>query len=185
MTSAAPNRINIIIDRARHIIVSPASEWDRVLRDTATIAGLYKNYALIVAAIPAVFTFLSLVTTPFAIALGVAAKAYLLSLAGTAALAFIADFLAPQFKGAANQINAFKLVIFSATPAWVAGVFVVIPVIGGILSFAGALYSLYVLYLGVPKLLKVPQEKAGIFTVIIAVVGAIAMMVVSKVFTFG
>lgn len=187
MSTSATDLANAIIDRARHMIVSPVSEWDRVERDTATIAGLYKNYAVILAAIPALATFIGGLFRggPFGAILVGSAGGYLLTLGATAALAFIADFLAPQFKGTSNQINAFKLVVYSATPGWVAGVFTLLGALGSLVTLAGGLYSLYVFYLGAPKLLKIPQDKAGIFTVIIAVTGALAMMIIGKVLPLG
>ena len=37
---------------------------------------------------------------------------------------------------------------YAPTPAWVAGIFQIVPVLGSLLAIIGALYSLYLLYLG-------------------------------------
>jgi hypothetical protein len=65
-------------------------------------------------------------------------------------------------------MNALKLIAYSGTAAMVGGVFAIIPALG-ILTLIAGIYSLYLLYLGVPTLMKVPQEKALPYTVVLVV----------------
>ena len=74
-------------------------------------------------------------------------------------LSLIIDALAPTFSGQKNQIQALKLAVYSFTPAWIAGVLRIVPLLGIFAIFA-ALYSIYLLYLGLPRLMKSPQDKA-------------------------
>ncbi|MCC7035753.1 MAG: YIP1 family protein, partial [Alphaproteobacteria bacterium] len=83
------------------------------------------------------------------------------------------DFLAPKFKGTSNQISAFQLAIYSATPAWVSGLFLIVPIIGPILMLVGVVYSLYLFFLGVPKLMKCPKDQAVVFTVVAVIVNVV------------
>ena len=41
------------------------------------------------------------------------------------------------------------------------------------------LYSLYLLYLGLPLLMKAPEERALVYTVVVIVVGMVIMAVIS------
>ena len=59
--------------------------------------------------------------------------------------------------------------LFAPTAAWIAGVAIIVPVIGWIVALAGAIYSLYVYYLGGPVVMRVPQDKALVFTIAIVV----------------
>jgi hypothetical protein len=62
----------------------------------------------------------------------------------------------------------------------VAGVADIIPGLGGLIALAGGIYSLYTLYLGLPKLMKCPPDKTvGYFVVSIVV----AIVVYAVIFT--
>lgn len=182
-----------ITDRVKNILTKPAAEWDRIEAEKTTIPDLYKNYAALLAVLPPVALFIKTsiygygsgiggmtLRTPIGYGIGVAISSYIIGLIAIGALAVIVDFLAPKFGGQANQINAFKLSVYSMTAAWLAGACLVIPVVGGLLSLAG-LYSLYLFYLGVPKLMKCPQSNAAIFTVVALVVNAIVMMIITAI----
>lgn len=186
-------RVNALVERAKNIVMKPAQEWDKIADEPATIQGLYKNYALLLAAIPAVCGFAgsllfagatvgAVVLRPSAGALlGGAVTGYVLNLAGVAAIAFIVDFLAPKFSGQASQTGAFKLAVYSATPAWLAGAFLLLgPGPGGLLGLLG-LYSFYLFYLGAQKLLKVPHENAAAFTIAAFVATAVVMLLAAAV----
>jgi len=53
----------------------------------------------------------------------------------------------------------------------------------GALAILGALYSLYLLYLGLPKLMKCPQDKALGYTVVTVLCFIIAGIVIGAVST--
>jgi Yip1 domain len=59
----------------------------------------------------------------------------------------------------------------------VAGIFLLIPALG-ILNLLFGLYSLYLLYLGLPVLMKSPREKALTYTVV-TVLAAIVLFIVT------
>jgi hypothetical protein len=61
---------------------------------------------------------------------------------------------------------ALKLAAFSPTPGWIAGIFNIVPslwIIGVLLS----LYGLYLIYLGLPILMRPPAEKFPPYLVIV------------------
>jgi hypothetical protein len=62
---------------------------------------------------------------------------FVLSLVMVFLLALIVDALAPTFGGTKSQINALKLVAYSATAGWVASIATVIPVLGWIVAIIG------------------------------------------------
>ena len=62
----------------------------------------------------------------------------------------------------------------AGTAAWIAGVFELIPAFGWLAGIVGGLYSLYLLYLGLPKLMKVSGDKALLFTAAAAICALIA-----------
>ena len=179
-----------LVDRAKNIIITPKTEWEAIDAETHTVQGLYTGYVMILAAIPAVATFIgmSLVGIGFLgatyrvpIAAGIAQMIlqYVLSLGTVYVLALVIDALAPNFGAQKNFMQAFKVAAFAPTAGWLAGIFNIIPVLG-ILGIVG-LYSLYLLYLGLPRLMKAPEDKAIPYTVVVIIVLIVLVVVVAVV----
>jgi type III secretory pathway component EscS len=73
--------------------------------------------------------------------------------------------------------QAIKLACYSYTAGWLAGIFALIPSLA-VLSILG-LYSIYLLYTGIPILMKAPQEKSVPYTATIIVVALVIFLVIS------
>jgi hypothetical protein len=75
------------------------------------------------------------------------------------------DALAPLFGGRRNFDSAFKLAVYSYTPVWLAGIFLLAPGLRflGLLGFYGA----YLLWIGVPQLMKTPVPSVTTYTAVI------------------
>jgi hypothetical protein len=87
-----------------------------------------------------------------------------LSLAGVYVVAVIARWLAPQFGGRDDLVQALKLIAYAHTASWVGGLFYLIPPLS-IVSLLLTLYGLYLLYLGAAPVMGVPAESAVTYTV--------------------
>jgi hypothetical protein len=113
---------------------------------------------------------------PVGSALASAIIGYVLNVLGVYVLALITNALAPRFKGTQNMASAVKLAAYAATPAWLVGVFSLIPM----LSFLGilGLYSLYLFYVGVPVMMKSPSEKSLGYTITIIVIAIVIAIVI-------
>ena len=177
-----------LIARVKNIILTPSAEWDVIEKEPAEIAGLYKSYVMILAAIGPVagmikgvvfgHSVLGITYRPGIMQAAVTAiTSYIITLVGVFILALVIDALAPSFGATKNRIQAFKVAAYSGTAAWVAGIFGLLPGLG-FLSLLG-LYSLYLLYLGLPRLMKSPADKAMGYTAV-TVVAAIVVAFVSS-----
>ena len=177
-----------IIERIKGIILKPKEEWQTIAGETTSIADLYKNYIIILAAIGPVASFIGLSIVgvslpmvgsyriPIVTGLLNAVVQYVLTLVGVYVLAFIIDALAPTFSGEKNMDQAFKVAMYSYIPGWLVGIFMIIPALG-VLSILG-LYGLYLLYLGLPILMKSPQEKSVGYTITVIVAAIIIFVVI-------
>lgn len=178
-----------LVDRAKNIVLQPRSEWTVIEAEQTDPQTLYTGYIAIVALAPVAAAFLHSLIFPgpmgmrigFGSALAAALMHYLLTLVMVFVVAFIADLLAPNFDGQKNLIQALKLTAYSMTVGWVAGVFVIIPGIGWLIALLGNLYALYVFFLGVPLLMKVPEQKALIYTVVVVAVAIFIGVVIGMV----
>lgn len=177
-----------IVERAKNLILTPAAEWDRIAGETHTVQELYTGWIMILAAIPAIATFIgfSIVGTgafgfsyrvPVVAGISNAIASYLLSLAMVYVFALVIDALSPTFGGEKNFAQAFKVAAFAPVASWLAGVFAILPALS-ILGILG-LYSLYLLYVGLPRLMKTPPEKALPYTVVVILVGIVLSAVVA------
>jgi hypothetical protein len=172
-----------LIARIQNILTKPAAEWDVINTETATVQGLYTGYACILAAIPAIATIIGgiLFTHMLVGAIIGGVLSYVLSLVGVFVIALIVDMLAPSFGAQKSQIQAMKLVVYANTAAWVAGIGGIFPPIAGILALVGGIYTLYTMYLGLPKLMKSPADKTTVYFIIIIVVAVVIEIVIALV----
>jgi hypothetical protein len=165
-----------LVDRAKAILLTPRTEWPVIAAEPETPAGLYKNYIAILAAIGPVAALLS--TMLFLTALGFVFSAgfafllvsYLATLGGVYVFALIINALAPTFGAQKDNIQALKTAAYSMTAVFVAGVGQLLPFLGALIGLAGFVYTIYLLYLGLPVTMKAPPEKAGGYTAVSVIV---------------
>ena len=105
---------------------------------------------------------------------------YLLSLAIVYVLALIVNALAPTFGGSKDLVAALKVVAYGSTAGFLGGVFSLLPSLA-LLGLLAAFYSIYLIYTGLPVLMRCPPEKAGAYTAVVVVCAIIAMIVLGAV----
>lgn len=155
-----------LVERAGAIILRPKATWDVIDAEAAPIRGLVVYYAVPLAAIGPVAYFLGgqifgrgdtvlgLAYRPsLSNALFAAILQYAFALIAVAALA-------RRFGGVSDPRQAFRAAIHGSTAFWLAGIFQLVPALAA-LSIIG-LYSLYLIYAGVPKMIKAPRRQEPI-----------------------
>jgi hypothetical protein len=178
-----------LAERVKKLIVAPAEEWAAIKEEPHTIAGLYTQYVMVLAAIPAVASFVGLSIVGYSgfgpiyrvpLAAGVAnmVLSYVLSLGSVYLIALVIDAFAPKFAGEKNFIQAFKVASFFPTAAWCAGAFNAIPALA-ILAVLGSLYSLWLLHTGLSRLMSVPEDKSVAYTAVVLLVAVVLMVVIA------
>jgi len=179
-------------ERVTRILKQPKLEWPVIEAEPTDIATLYRSYIAPLAAIPAVCGLIGMVvvgiSVPFvgryrygiAEAFRVEIFQYIGQLIGCYVAAFVIAKLAPTFSSRDDQVQALKLVAYSMTPAWIAGVLNLIPVLGALVLIA-AIYGIYLFYLGVPVLMKTPQEKVIPYMVVSVLVIIVVSFVIGAI----
>lgn len=178
-----------LVARIKDVMLTPRSAWPAIAAEETGTVALYTRYVTPLAAIPAVAGFVGTslfgvgafglsIRVPLATGLLQMVVSYTTSLVMIYAASLIGDVLAPAFGGQKNSGNALKLVAYSSTAAMVGGVFAVVPALW-ILMLAASLYSIYLLFLGVPALMLVPRQKVLPYTVVLVVCGIVVGVVVN------
>jgi hypothetical protein len=172
MSAAEPSSKQAgLFGRAVAMLLRPAETWTVIADEPADIRALYLGYVAPLAAIAPVCGAVGLQVFGASIAgihlkpgfgetlLG-AAVDYGLALLSVYLLALAVSALAPAFRGEGGRGQALKLVAYSGTAVWVAGLFALYPTLGFPLAILGGLYSLYALYLGLGPLMRPATDRA-------------------------
>ncbi|MGD9664480.1 MAG: Yip1 family protein [Novosphingobium sp.] len=182
----SPDKSSDLITRVKGILLKPGDEWPKIQSENKSVGDIVTTYALPLIAIGPVAGFIGGQVFGYGAfgfsyrpglmgGLGTAVVTFVMGFVGLFVLTFIANFLSPRFGGQDNQASAFRLVAYSLTASWVAGIFGLIPALG-FLGIAG-LYSIYLFYTGVGPMMKIPQEKAGGY-VAVTILAAIAVSII-------
>ena len=182
-----------LVTRAKNITLTPATEWPVIEGETTTTGELLTGYALPLAAIGVVagfigssilgstLPFVGTYRMPFMSGILAAVIGLVMALVSCFVLSLIIDALAPTFNGQKNQIQALKLAVYSFTPAWVAGALRILPLLSMIFILLASLYAIYVLYLGIPRLMKSPQDKALPYTAVVVVCAIVVSFILAAI----
>jgi hypothetical protein len=180
-----------VIERAKAILLKPAETWPVIAAEPASVASIYREWLVILVAIPAVCKFIGLSVVgvgafgygyrmPIVGGLVSMVVGYVLGLVGVFLVALIVDALAPTFGGTKNQVAALKVVAYGFTASYVAGVLGILPALG-ILAIVAAAYSVYVLWLGLPVLMNCPKEKAGGYAAVVIILAIVMWIVIGSI----
>lgn len=173
--------------RVKSILLSPRTEWPVIDAEAATVRGIYRDYLVWLAAIPAIAGFIGLsvigvgglgVTFRVPVLQGLmnAVLGMAMMLATVWVMAWIVDALAPRFQARKDFTSAFKLVAYASTASMVSGLSYLLSAMP-FLMILGALYGLYLLYLGLPVLMRCPPGRALPYTAVILVCGFLVNLV--------
>ena len=173
-----------LVTRAQNILLTPKTEWPAIATEPETTSSLYTKYILILAALgPFAFflkstligtaTFVGTFRVGIGAGLTLAVLSYVSTLVGIYLWSLIINALAPTFGGQKDSVQALKTAAYAATGAWVGGLGYLIPWLGGLIAFAGSVYSIYLLYLGLPHMMKTPADRAGGYTAVTIIVAII------------
>jgi hypothetical protein len=179
-----------LIDRSKAILLRPAETWPLLDAEPATVASIYKDWLIVMAAIPAVCAFIGLslvgagfgIRIPLVYGLESMVVRYVVSLAVAFVMALIVDALAPSFGGQKNQVAALKVVAYGSTASYLAGILSLLPALG-VLGLIAACYSIYLIWLGLPVLMKCPKDKAAGYTAVVILIAIVATIVIGALST--
>ncbi len=156
--------------RVPAILTDPFAEWVRIGKDSEDLANLLLGYVALLALVPAVFGFVGayfvgavtpgkgLVHASMFDGVFGAIFGYVMSFVIVALLGLFIDLWAPQFGGRRDFASALRLVVYSYTPVWLTGIFLLLP--GLRFLMLTGFYGTYILLAGLPPLMKSQPERS-------------------------
>jgi hypothetical protein len=172
--------------RVLTILTNPHAEWARIEKEHDDLVYLLLGYVALLALIPVIFGFIGacfvgtivpgkgLVHASLFDGVFGAIFGYVLSFVMVGLLGLFIDFSAPQFGGHRDFAGALRLAVYSYTPAWLTGVFLVLPGLR-FLTLTG-FYGAYILMAGLPRVMKLPPQKSAGFAALITLCAFVLTM---------
>ncbi len=177
-----------LVNRVKSILVSPKTEWDVIAAEQPNVNQIITGFVVPLTIIGAIAAFIGygfigtsiLGVRIMSISWGIyyAITKLVLGILSVFITAFVVDALAPSFESEKHQGRSVQLVAYGSTPSLVAAIFSILPVIAGIVSLVGAVYSIYLWYLGLGPIKKTPEDKKVIYLVVIFVVMLVVYLII-------
>lgn len=176
-----------LIDRVKNVLLTPQAEFDRIANEPADVNKIYMGYVLPLVALAAICGFIGMSFIGVSV-MGFSYKAPLVAglvgavlriatgLAGVYILAMIANALAPSFGSQQDMGKAHQLAAYGSTAGFLAGIFAIVPALS-MLGILG-LYSLVLYYVGLPRLMKTPDDKRIGYVATLIVIAIVVWIVI-------
>jgi hypothetical protein len=167
------------------ILYKPHTEWSKIKTENYSMTHVYLTHLIFLAAIPAVALLLGTTQIGWSFAGGnyvkltmesavpLALSFYAAMLVGIAFMSYTTYWMEKTFGADASFERCLTFVSFTATPMFLAGAVGLYPVLwlNVFVVLAAVCYSLYLLYIGVPIFMNIPEERGFIFASSILTVG--------------
>jgi len=160
-------------DRVKRLLLSPRSEWSAVAAEPASAMDVWLGYVIPLALIAPValaisqvafgtsFPMLGVVKADVATGIAAGLLTFAFTLVQVAVLAWSVHAIAPKFGAVPDRLGALKVVAYSMTPVWLAGILYLVPMLGFLMVFAG-LYAFLLCLFGLRVVMRcTPQQALG------------------------
>jgi hypothetical protein len=176
-------RSEFILSRAYGLFRDTNLEWEQIRAEETTVPNILIGYVAPLAAILPVCDLIgkALFSGPvgidFSQALIQAVISWILTVALTFFVGVLINAIADNFEADKNDLYAQKIAAYSMTPFYLSGVLYLWPPLWWFGFFALAA-TVFLLYRGLPILMKTPQERALSYASSVTVAAAVALIVV-------
>ena len=179
---AAYRKSEFILSRAYGLFRDPAAEWEQIRAEETTVPNILVGYVAPLALIPPVCDLVG--STLFNHMLQIepgqailrAAITWVVSVAFVFLLGILINTLAETFEADKNDLAAQKIAAYSLTPSFLSGVFSLWPPLWWLSLFALAA-MVFLMYRGLPILMKAPAERALGYAASVTIAAAVGGVV--------
>lgn len=180
-----------LVNRAKNMLLTPKTEWQAVLEEQPVNNQIIMGYLVPFVLLGAVAAFIGYGLIGFSVlgfhTVGVSWGIYnailriVLGIGSMYVTAFVLDALAPSFGSQKDMGRSMQLVVYGSTPSLVAGLFAFLPLLSGIVALAGAVYSIYLWYLGLGPIKNTPEDKKVVYLLVTYAVLLVVYFILSAI----
>ncbi len=178
----ALHKSEFILSRAYGLFSNPKEEWEQIRAEETTIPNILIGYVAPLAAIPPICDligqaiFNSALQAPIGDALIRALVTWAVSIGLVFFLGVLVNVIAEQFEAEKDDLSAQKIAAYSLTPAFLSGVFSLWPPLWW-LSLIALAAMVFLMFRGLPILMKAPPETALGYAAAVTVAAMVAGIV--------
>ena len=171
------------------LMAQPKDEWKSIRDERCTIGKCYCSHVLLLAALPAIAYFIGTSQVGWAIgtksvrlstesALHIAALTYLTMLVGVFAMGKAIHWMSQTYGAKQSLPQCIALAAYTATPLFLTGIMLIYPILwlNLLIGLVALAYTIYLLYIGVPIMMKVSQERGFLFASAVMGVGLVMLV---------
>ncbi len=178
----ALRKSEFILSRAYGLLREPKKEWEQIKAEQTTVPSILIGYVAPLAAIPPVCDLIGstlfnrMLQTAPAEAFVRGLVTWLVTVALVFLLGLLINALAENFEADRDDLGAHKIAAYALTPAFLSGVFSLWPPLWWLSLFALAA-MVFLMYRGLPILMKAPQERALSYAATVTIAAMVAGIV--------
>ena len=168
----------MFVNHLAGLFTHPDREWAEIAEDRHSLPGVLAGQVMILALIPALAFFYGVTEVGWTLPTGdklyrmttdstviIIGLFYWAMVVGTAALGYGVHWMARTYGSDATLTEAMTLAAYTNTPLFIAGFLGLRPMLwlDLVIGTVAACYAVYLLYLGIPHLMRVPKERGYLF----------------------
>lgn len=179
----AYKKSEFILSRAYGLFRDTNLEWEQIKAEETTVPNILIGYVAPLAALPPVCGFLgALIFQPTRLGpldreLLSIVITWIVSVALVFFVGILINAVADNFEADKDDLAAQKIAAYSLTPAFLSGLFSLLPWFWWVSLFALAA-MVFLMYRGLPILMKAPQERALGYASTVTVAAAVALIII-------
>ncbi|AIR89906.1 Yip1 family protein [Pseudomonas cremoricolorata] len=174
------------------LFTHPDQEWKQIRGEQESISHLYLTHTLILAAIPAISAFIG--TTQFGWVIGgraavmlavpgalwMSVMSYIAMLLGVAVMGAFIHWMARTYDATPSMARCIAFATYTATPLFIGGLAALYPHVwlGMLIGIAAVSYTVYLLYVGLPTFMAIPDDEGFLFSSSVLAVGLVVLVAI-------
>lgn len=180
----------MILNHVWGLFSHPQQEWESIRDEPCTVTMCYVRHVLILAAVPAISAYIGAVQVGWSVgaeettkltassALPIAVAFYLAMLAAVYVVGRLIHWMSQTFGAHTTLAQSVVLVTYTGTPLFLVGIVALYPMpwVNMLFGIVALLYTVYLLYTGVPVVMKITKEQGFLFSSAVLTVGMVTLV---------
>ena len=180
----------MILNHVWGLFSHPQQEWESIRDEPCTVTMCYVRHVLILAAVPAISAYIGAVQVGWSVgaeettkltassALPIAIAFYLAMLAAVYVVGRLIHWMSQTFGAQTTLAQSVVLVTYTGTPLFLVGIVALYPMpwVNMLFGIVALLYTVYLLYTGVPVVMKITKEQGFLFSSAVLTVGLVTLV---------